>query len=214
MWLRKHVYWRCSILPSCCQGAQRSIDRVQTWYQQPKGPQIWYDWDVCLCGRACPKTFRDYIMNMIAFECSFAKEWHELQKNMHIFIWSPCVKRFKGIGRIGTSISLRQETEPALLMSKSELVIPSTPSFLVLNPKGIFESFLLSFRFFFALNKWEKVVKGILLLYTNSPGGHLKMCLNSRVFTTALWLLCHALWCQSPTPVLRSCLFKSCCVVS
>lgn len=32
-----HVYWRCSILPSCCQGAQRSIDRVQTWYQQPKG---------------------------------------------------------------------------------------------------------------------------------------------------------------------------------
>lgn len=126
----------------------------------------------------------------------------------------PCVKRFKGIGRIGTSISLRQETEPALLMSKSELVIPSTPSFLVLNPKGIFESFLLSFRFFFALNKWEKVVKGILLLYTNSPGGHLKMCLNSRVFTTALWLLCHALWCQSPTPVLRSCLFKSCCVVS
>ena len=69
----------------------------------------------------------------------------------------PCVKRFKGIGRIGTSISLRQETEPALLMSKSELVIPSTPSFLVLNPKGgIFESFLLSFGKFPALNQWAK----------------------------------------------------------
>ena len=154
-------------------------------------------------------------MHMIAFECSFAKGWNELQKNMHIFIWSPCVKRFKGIGRIGTSISLRQETEPALLMSKSELVIPSTPSFLVLNPKGgIFESFLLSFGKFPALNQWAKS-RRVYSYYTPIlQDGHLKMCLNSWVFTTALWLLWHSLWCQSPTPVLRSCLFKSCYVVS
>lgn len=89
----------------------------------------------------------------------------------------PCVKRFKGIGRIGTSISLRQETEPALLMSKSELVMPSTPSFLVLNPKGgIFESFLLSFGKFPALNQWAKS-RRVYSYYTPIlQDGHLSKC--------------------------------------
>ena len=149
-------------------------------------------------------------MHMIAFECSFAKEWNELQKTWTCSSGPLCqeIQRDR-------SDRLRQDTEPALLMSKSELVIPSTPSFLVLNPKGgIFESFLLSFGKFPALNQWAKSWRVHSYYTPILQDGHLKMCLNSRVFTTALWLLWHSLWCQSPTPVLRSCLFKSCYVVS
>ena len=166
-----------------------------------------------MCGRACPKTFRDYIMHMIALECSFAEEWNELQKTWTFSSGPLCQEiqrdRSDRYFYFAATRNRARSFDVKVRAGDSFNSFFSCP-----QSKGDFRIIPAVISIFFALNKWEKVVKGILLLYSNSPGGHLKMCLNSRVFTTALWLLCHALWCQSPTPVVRSCLFKSCCVVS
>lgn len=53
-----------------------------------------YDWEVCLCGRACPKAFREYITNMIASYCIWvyatllSNGMNFKKLNMNIFIWS------------------------------------------------------------------------------------------------------------------------------
>lgn len=154
------------------------------------------------------------IMHIIAFECSFAKEWNELQKNMTFSSGPLCqeIQRDRS-DRYFYFVATRNRARSFDVKVRAGDSFNSF--FSCPQSKGW------DFRIIPAVI-WEisstkpmgKVVKGILLLYTNSPGWVIKMCLNSRVFTTALWLLWHSLWCQSPTPVLRSCLFKSCYVVS
>ena len=111
-------------------------------------------------------------------------------------------------------------------MSKSELVIPSTPSFLVLNPQGKKRSCC-----HFDLQHWLQMGKS-WRVHTNSPG-HLKICLNmvldtdfsdcnvnfawclhapSQVFHSGSMTAVTLLWCQSP--VLTFFFFKACHVVS